>query len=181
MSSLNFIEEFNSFNPAIKFTFEISDTDIPFLDILFKVDPDTLRIKSTIHYKETDSHSYLQYSSHHPLHCKNSIPFSQFLRLRRICSNEIEFLSEIETMANYFRNRGYPDKIVNDAKERVKNIPRADALCPTPRNESNSKLPVVLTYNSVSQKIARIIGKNAKFLAQDDEVGHLFTRNIFTT
>ena len=33
-------------------------------------------------YKPTDSHSYLLYLSSHPSHVKNSIPFSQFVRLR---------------------------------------------------------------------------------------------------
>ena len=37
------------------------------------------------------SHSYLLYSYSHPLNVKNSIPFSQFLRPRRLCSYESNF------------------------------------------------------------------------------------------
>ena len=38
------------------------------------------------------SHSYLLYSSSHPLNVKNSVPFSQFLRLRRyVVTNLILF------------------------------------------------------------------------------------------
>ena len=38
---------------------------------------------TSVHCKPTDSHSHLLYSSSHPSHVKNSIPYSQFLRLRR--------------------------------------------------------------------------------------------------
>ena len=43
---------------------------------------------TSVHYKPTDSHSYLLYSSSDPSHIKNSIPYSQFLRLRRLCSDD---------------------------------------------------------------------------------------------
>ncbi len=38
----------------------------------------------TIHHRETDSFFYLNYSSSHPVRCKNSILYGQLLRLRRI-------------------------------------------------------------------------------------------------
>ena len=47
------------------------------------------------------SHSYLLYSYSHPLNVKNSIPFSQFLRLRRLCSYESNFSDELEAMRNW--------------------------------------------------------------------------------
>ena len=47
------------------------------------------------------SHSYLLYSYSHPLNVKNSIPFSQFLRLRRLCSYEPNFSDELEAMKDW--------------------------------------------------------------------------------
>ena len=47
------------------------------------------------------SHSYLLYSYSHPLNVKNSIPFSQFLRLRRLCSYESNFSNELEAMKDW--------------------------------------------------------------------------------
>ena len=38
-----------------------------------------------------DSHSHLFYSSSNPAHVKNSVLFSQFLRLRRLCSDDSDF------------------------------------------------------------------------------------------
>ena len=46
---------------------------------------------TSVHFKPTDSHSYLLYSSSHPSHVKNTIPYSQFLRLRCLCSDDSDF------------------------------------------------------------------------------------------
>ena len=56
----------------------------------------------------TDSHSYLLYSSSHPSHVKNSIPYSQFLRLRRLCSDDSDFSLKSEEVCDFFDKRGYP-------------------------------------------------------------------------
>ena len=46
------------------------------------------RVVTSLCYKETDSHSYLNFKSSHPFKCKASIPANQFLRLRKICSED---------------------------------------------------------------------------------------------
>jgi len=79
-----FITAVNSFHPALKYTWEISDDSLSFLDINVSIEGNGLC--TSVYYKPTDSHSYLPYSSSHPSHVKNSIPFSQFLRLSRLCS-----------------------------------------------------------------------------------------------
>ena len=80
-----FITAVNSFHPALKYTWEISDTSLAFLDIKISIEGNGLC--SSVYYKPIDSNSYLLYSSSHPSHVKNSIPFSQFLRLRRLCAD----------------------------------------------------------------------------------------------
>ena len=74
-----FITAVNSFHPALKYTWEISDISLAFLDIKVSIEGNGLC--TSVHYKPTDSHSYLLYSSSHPSHVKNAIPYSQFLRL----------------------------------------------------------------------------------------------------
>ena len=66
-----FIGFVNSFHPALKFTWEISETSVTFLDINISVQDN--KLATSVHYKPTDSHSYLLYSSSHP---------SQFVSLR---------------------------------------------------------------------------------------------------
>ena len=84
-----FITAVNSFHPALKYTWEISDTSLAFLDIKVSIEGNGLC--TSVYYKPTDSHSYLLYLSSHPSHVKNSIPYSQFLRLRHLCSDDSDF------------------------------------------------------------------------------------------
>ena len=86
----NFVEVISNFHPALQFTHTITeDGDLPFLEISLSISEE--RITTSVHYKPTDTHSYLHHSSSHPLHCKKSIPYSQLLRIRRLCSVDRDF------------------------------------------------------------------------------------------
>ena len=117
----NFSEQFiysvNSFHPALKYTWQISETSIAFQDINVSIHNNDL--STSMYCKPTDSHSYLLHSSSHPNHVKKSISFSQFLRLRRLCSDELDFSNKSEEMLQFFKNRGYPDSVVKTAQERA--------------------------------------------------------------
>ena len=76
----------NSINPAIQFTMETSDSQIPFLDILIKRSDN--KIWMDIYFKPTDTHRCLPFSSNHPSHCKRNIPFTLARRICTIVENE---------------------------------------------------------------------------------------------
>ena len=91
-----FITAVNSFHPTLKYTWEISETSLTFLEIKLSIEGNGLC--TSVRYKATDSHSYLLYSSSHPSHVKNAIPYFQFLRLRRLCSEDSDFSLKSEEM-----------------------------------------------------------------------------------
>ena len=70
------------------------------------------RVATSIHYKDTDSHSYLNFKSSHPFKCKASIPTSKFLQLRKICCEDDDFEEAATTMESFFVARGYPVQLV---------------------------------------------------------------------
>ena len=74
-----FISSFNSFTPNRKFTFESSKKDISFLDL--KVSLSKNKLSTDLHIKPTDCYQYLHYSSGHLEHTKQSIFYSQLLRV----------------------------------------------------------------------------------------------------
>ena len=69
-----FITSVNSSHPALKYTWAVSECSIALLDINFSISGN--RLSTSVHYKPTDSHSYLLHSSSHPAHVKNSISYS---------------------------------------------------------------------------------------------------------
>ena len=93
-----FIDFVSNFHPALQFTLTVTETELPFLDINLHTSED--RIQTSVFYKETDTHSCLHFSSFHPDHCKCVIPYSQFLRLRQLCSDNDDFLIKSREMHN---------------------------------------------------------------------------------
>ena len=111
-----FLEFASSFHPNLEYTWWVSTDKLPLLDIYMK--PQANRIATSIYYKATDSHSYLNFSSSHPYSCKSSIPYSQFLRLRKICSDDADFDIEAAKMETFFTARGYPNDLIRRGRER---------------------------------------------------------------
>ena len=107
MESLKeFILHLNTVHPTLKFTSVISSKEIAFLDLTIYFTDDKLCTR--LYTKDTDRHMYLNFHSKHPLNLKRSIPYSQFLRLKRIHS-ESHFLIQSEiNLYWYFIWREYP-------------------------------------------------------------------------
>ena len=63
----------NIINPAIQFTMESSDTQLPFLDVM--INKDRKKVFMDIYSKQTDSKD-VSFKSNHPKHCLKNIPFS---------------------------------------------------------------------------------------------------------
>ena len=114
---------------------------------------------TSVHYKPTDSHSYLLYSSSHPSHVKNSIPYSQFLRLRRLCSDDSDFSSKSEEMCQFFEKRGYPVSVVKAGHHRAQQFDRQSSL-QTSQKDKNDRIPLI----SPSLSILIITQSKASFL-----------------
>ena len=116
-----FINYVNNFHPALQFTWEISETSVSLLDILISINGN--RLVTSVFYKPTDSHSYLLYSSSHPNHTKRSIPFSQFLLLRRLCSEDEDFHAKSLEMRDFFVQHSYPTSLLDTAFSKASQIP----------------------------------------------------------
>ena len=62
-------------------------------------------------------------------HVKNAIPFSQFLRLRRLCREDTDFNNKCDGMCQFKKKkRSYPDSAVTTDKHRAQEIDRETAL-----------------------------------------------------
>ena len=80
------------------------EKEIPFLDMLVKINNN--KIETDLYCKSTNSQNYLMNTSSHPLACKNSIPYSQFLRVKTICTNLEELDKHTIELGTHFKQRG---------------------------------------------------------------------------
>eukprot|EP00061_Rhincodon_typus_P009778 g33538.t1 len=161
-----FIDLASNFHPSLTFTWSISDSPLPFLNISVSISEDILA--TNIHHKPTDSHSYLDSTSSHPASCEDSIPFSQFLRLRCICSDEVNFNKGPSEMTTFFLNRGFPSTIVDRALNWVQPI---SLSLPS---HSSDRVPLILTYHPTSIHIQQIIRCHFRQLQRDATTRHIF-------
>ena len=107
-----FLNELNNFHSNLKFTYETFSCTVIFLDLNVSLRNGALN--TDLYIKPTDGHQYLHFQSSHPLHIKNSIPYSQALRVSRICSLEKDFKMHVSHMKEWFLARGYPEIVVNN-------------------------------------------------------------------
>jgi hypothetical protein len=172
---MDFIDFVSSFHPSIKFTHEISTSSLPFLEINVSMSPNSSQLNTTVFYKPTDSHTYLNFKSSHPPATKNSIPYSQFLRLRRLCSTEEDFQEEATKMSQFFHQQNYPGDTVKKAQQKASTISREDALREKEDKNGNDERPVLtITFHPHNIAVKNTLLKNFHILQADPELREIF-------
>ena len=155
-----FIDHLNSVHNTIKFTSEISAHKVCFLDT-WAILHENGSIQTDLYTKPTDSNNYLTYQSAHPPHCKKGIPGGQFLRLRRICSDEDSFIKHSIIKGKHFLRRGYPIDVLKQGFLKALNTDRDSLLKITPKDK-NEEPPLILvtTFNPGFHGLRNIVDKN---------------------
>ena len=165
---MKFFNYLNGYHPTIKFTMEWSMEKINFLDTTLHKSPDGT-LWTDLYCKPMDSHSYLHYTTAHPSHCKRSLPFSQFLRVRRICSRTEDFLKHSMMLYGHFIRRGYPLPLIQKAFIKASTQSRAHLLekqraklTDEETAEPNLNMDLFLTtsFNPEFQELGNLVRKN---------------------
>ena len=121
-----FLEILYSCHPTIKFTANYSREKISFLDV--GIIKNGNQLLTDLYIKPTDTHQYLHASSCHVFHSKKSIPYSQALRLNRICSENSFFDKRCNDLEIWLKGRGYSDKVVQKQILKSSKFSRAELL-----------------------------------------------------
>ena len=100
-----FIQEINQCHDSIKFEVKYSRTKINFLDVLIHLSKEGI-ITTILYKKPTNRNGYLHHSSYHPIEQIRNIPFGQYLRAKKICSNSNEAKKSMHEIASKLNNRG---------------------------------------------------------------------------
>ena len=63
-----------------------------------------------VHDSNSNTHSFLDKTSCHSIQTKNSIPYSQFTRIKIICSDGEDFRRRAKEHKTFFKAHGYTEK-----------------------------------------------------------------------
>ncbi len=136
-------------------------------------------LKTTLHVKPTDSHSYLAFNSCHPKHNITGIPYSQFLRVRRICTEWHEFVKHSIHIMMHFSMRGYPLELLTSSLSKVNMRSRDSVLKPSVTLESETKqLFFITTYNPTAPDMKHIIKTHWPILGRSNATRPLLDTEI---
>ena len=169
-----FLETLNCYHPTIKFTAEHCRAKINFLDVT--VIKKGNQLVTDLYIKPTDTHQYLHASSCHVSHCKKSIPFSQALRLNRICSENAFFDKRCNELEIWLKERGYSDKLVRGQILKARKFSRSEVLNKQKRMGNKSRIVFNITYHPVFSKLKNVLSEIHLLSTPDREHRKVFEK-----
>ncbi len=176
----SFIHDLNNCHHSIKFTAEISQNSISFLDTTISIQNN--RLHTNLYCKPTDSHNYLQFDSYHAPHVTRGIPYGQFLRLRRICCTADDFEHNAKMLTKHFLRRGYPPDLVTSALSQARLLDRQDLLHKDSQNVTTpnptDRAFAITTYQPGCKEFNKIIQNNWGILGSSPTTRHLYDTEV---
>uniref|UniRef100_A0A803K3M7 Reverse transcriptase domain-containing protein n=1 Tax=Xenopus tropicalis TaxID=8364 RepID=A0A803K3M7_XENTR len=168
------VSEANKSHPTVKFTFETSTTEINFLDVNIKLDGN--KLVTGLYRKKMDRNNLLHIRScHHPLTLK-AIPKGQYIRARKIASNDSLYRDAANDLTKRFMDRGYPKQKLEHVANEVGKLPREQLLKPKSHICNDNRMTFVGKFDKKSRKIENVIRKYWPILQSDTKHGSLFSK-----
>ena len=127
-------------------------------------------IFTDLHIKPTNGHRFLHYKSSHPSHIKNSITFSQALRISTLCSSQNDFNPHISNLKDWFLARDYPQKVVSEQIDKV-----VFGKQPTHKDTSEQGVLFIATYHPKIKDFGKLVKNLQLFLYSDSKVKRVFS------
>ena len=111
-------------------TFKIvqNKSSVVFLDTRVKLSGN--KLSTTLYSKPTSAHLYLRKNLYRPFSLVKSIPKSQFIRIRRICTSLNDYWYNAKQYVQYFVARGFKESKVIDNAKAVSKLERQQLLNP---------------------------------------------------
>ena len=158
----------------IRFDTNSSTNSVNFLDVNVRLTGK--RISTSLYSKETDAHLYLNAKSSHPRHVIKNLPKGQFIRIRRICSEDSEFDRHARQTKKYFVQRGFTEKHLQETIESVKRISREKLLEDQGKKaEKDPHAIFVCTWHPKLRELPSILNKNYEILKNDPRLRDVFS------
>jgi hypothetical protein len=93
--------------------------------------------------------------------CKDSIPYSQFLRVRRICSRITDFEKHVINMSSHFLRRCYPIELLEEAAIFARRKYRDEMLNKQIKNkEKQDSVFLITRYHPTYRGVVKVVKNN---------------------
>ena len=156
----NFAQE-NGYKSNIKFTSHCSAESVDFLDIKISIAKN--QIKTELFTKPTAAHMYVHRMSDHPHHVITSGPKSQFLRIRRICSELSDYKKHANEFLNFYHQRGYNTNRLKIIITEVQSMNREELLNPSQsQKRKEERIPLVINWHHKFSNLPSILNNTYK-------------------
>ena len=113
---------------------------------------------TVVFVKFTETHQYLRATSFHVYQSKKSIPYSQALHFKRICSENQFFEKRCNDLEVRLKNRGYNEKFVRQQILKAWKHRRTELLHSQREKVHKNELVFDITYYPVFSKLSSNTG-----------------------
>ena len=159
----------NTFN--LKFTMECSQTDVSFLDLRIHVDR-MGRLHTSLYRKPSAGNTVLHATSAHPEPLLDSIPYSQFLRLKRNCTRDTDFHAAANDLYCRLLSRGYSRSLLKGSFNKVIRLDRSNLIYSNANKQPNKtdSIRIVTKFSQQHIQMRQIFKKFWPLLLADNTI-----------
>ena len=130
---------------------DCSNEQIPFLDVLVKMEKDedtnTFTIHTDIFHKETDAFNYFPFNSSAPRHIARNIPYNLARRISMIVSENQIKETRFKELKLRLLDKKYPVHLIDDAIKTARNLNRADLIVRKDKKDKAKAITMVINHN----------------------------------
>ena len=131
-------------------------------------------IWTDVFYKETNTHDYLNYKSHHPEHTKRNIPFVLAKRIIVFTTREEAVRKNLNDLKMWLMKCDYPESVID------KGIFNARLQGPAPLKNSEKIIPLISTfYNNYNNELVCTVAKQLIKNSKNERVHKAFSNVKF--
>ena len=131
-------------------------------------------IQTTFYHKPTDQQAFLHAKSEHPRSLKRSIPYSQALKLKTVCSKSTEFDKNCAIIKQKFLDRQYKEEVLDEKIKKVDRIERKELFTCKEKDNNKNRIPLSITYNRTLPNISKIVNRSWNILQINTEFCRVF-------
>lgn len=174
-SLLIFLEALNKTHPAVSFTWEISDTEVHFLDLTICKSSTFGTLSYCPFHKPTNHFMYVHVhaNSHHPQSTNKAVIKGEALRLMRACSDERTFVPALQTLKLAFRDRGYSNAFIASALAKLPSF--SQRYNPNPKINTTLTFFFKTVFDFRRPPLKPLLTQNIAPLTTDLEMGKVFS------